>query len=243
MPHEPSGSCPPVQQAPTTRCAACGQARPLTEYATVAGRCTSCCSDCRRAAARLAGRRRAAAVRLLIALHPEERAGLLALVGGHRHVPATPRRAVAGMAERSARRPRRVAVVDAPSARAASLASSAALPRPPGDRLTRPSSSAVGPPGNPPGIAPGIPPATDGGGHPAPLTRVAAGQGPLVGPVGRKNRGRLAPLGGVERPRRAVRFAQLIHRRGRALGQAFGLRRLRRHPHADRIATLGSGAA
>jgi hypothetical protein len=41
---------------------------------------------------------------------------------------------------------------------------------------------------------------------------------PLVGLVGRKNRGRLAPLGGVERPRRVVRFARLIHRRGRDLG-------------------------
>jgi hypothetical protein len=41
---------------------------------------------------------------------------------------------------------------------------------------------------------------------------------PLVGLVGRKNRGRLAPLGGVERPRRAVRFARLIQRRGRVLG-------------------------
>jgi hypothetical protein len=69
------------------------------------------------------------------------------------------------MAERSARRPRRVAVVDAPSARAASLASSAALPRPPGDGLTRPSSEAVDPPGNPPVIPPGIPPATGGGGN------------------------------------------------------------------------------
>jgi hypothetical protein len=28
----------------------------------------------------------------------------------------------------------------------------------------------------------------------------------------------MAPLGGMERPRRAVRFARLIHRRGRDLG-------------------------
>jgi hypothetical protein len=41
---------------------------------------------------------------------------------------------------------------------------------------------------------------------------------PLVGPVGRKNRGRLAPLGGVERPGRKERFAQLIHRPVRVLG-------------------------
>jgi hypothetical protein len=93
MPHEPSGSCPPVQEAPTKRCAACGQSRPLAEFATtLAGRCASNCSGCRRVAGRLASRRRAAAMRLLIALHPEERAGLLALVGGRcqaaSHVPA-----------------------------------------------------------------------------------------------------------------------------------------------------------
>jgi hypothetical protein len=40
-----------------------------------------------------------------------------------------------------------------------------------------------------------------------------------------------------------VRFARLIHRRVRALGQAFGLRRLRRHADADRIVTQGGGAA
>jgi hypothetical protein len=147
------------------------------------------------------------------------------------------------MAERSARRPRRVAAVDAPSARAASLASSAALPRPPGDGLTGPSSRAVDPPGNPPVNPPVIPPATDGGGSPSRLTRLAAGQGPFGGPVGRKDRGRLAPLGGVVRPRRKVRFARLTYRRVRALGQAFGLRRLRRHTDADRIATQGGAGA
>jgi hypothetical protein len=95
MPHEPSGSCPPVQQAPAKRCAACGQSRPLAEFATtLAGRCASC-RACRRAAARLASRRRAAAMRLLIALHPQEWAGLLALVGGRRQPPATSRREMA----------------------------------------------------------------------------------------------------------------------------------------------------
>jgi hypothetical protein len=141
------------------------------------------------------------------------------------------------MAERSARRPRRMAVVDAPSARAASLASSAAQSHPPAAALTRPSYEAADPPGNPRVIPPGIPPATDGGGHPSPLARVAAGQVPQGGPVGRKNRGRLAPLGGKER------FARLIHRRGRALGQAFGLRRLRRQIDADRIVAQGGAAA
>jgi hypothetical protein len=76
MPYEPSGSCPPVQQAPSTP----------------AGRSASCCQGCRRATARLASRQRAAAMRLLIAPHPEEWAGLLALVGGRHpaasHAPA-----------------------------------------------------------------------------------------------------------------------------------------------------------
>jgi hypothetical protein len=90
---EPSGSCPPIQQAPANCCTACDQTRPLAEFATtLAGRPASSCSDCRRAAARLASRRQAAAMRLLIALHPEEWARLLALVGGrHRaasHAPA-----------------------------------------------------------------------------------------------------------------------------------------------------------
>ena len=93
MPHEPSGSCPPVQQAPANRCPACRQTRPLAEFPTSpAGRAASCCHACRRATARLASRRRAAAMRLLIALHPQEWAGLLALVGGRRqaasHAPA-----------------------------------------------------------------------------------------------------------------------------------------------------------
>jgi hypothetical protein len=225
MPHEPSGSCPPVQQAPAKSCAACGQARLQAEFPTsLAGRATSCCQGCRRATARLAGRRRSAAMRLLMALHPEEWAGLLALVGGRRQAASHAPAGVARMAERSARRPRRVAVVDAPSARAASLASSAACRWAPGAGRSR----AADPPGNPPVIVPGIPPATDGGPHLSPLSGVAAGQ---------------VPFGGVERTRRKERFARLIDRRVRALGQAFGLRRLRRQIDADRIVTLGGGPA
>jgi hypothetical protein len=85
MPHEPSGSCPPVQQAPAKRCAAYGQSRPLAGFpTTLAGRSASCCHACWRAARRLASRRRAAAVRLLIACTRRSGAGLLALVGGRR---------------------------------------------------------------------------------------------------------------------------------------------------------------
>jgi len=41
----------------------------------------------------------------------------------------------------------------------------------------------------------------------------------------------------VERPRRKVRFARLMHRRGRAFWPAFGPRRLRRQSDADHIVT------
>jgi len=91
MRHEPTGSCLPVQQAPGTRCPACQQATPPADVAaTLAGR-SSRCPDCQRAAARLASRRRAAAMRLLIAAHPEEWAGLLGLVAGRRQPATRPR--------------------------------------------------------------------------------------------------------------------------------------------------------
>jgi hypothetical protein len=44
------------------------------------------------------------------------------------------------------------------------------------------------------------------------------------------------------RPRRVVRFARLIHRRGRDLGPAFGRRRLRRRSQPALVATQGGGA-
>jgi hypothetical protein len=47
------------------------------------------------------------------------------------------------------------------------------------------------------------------------------------------------PSGGVERPRRVVRFARLIHRRGRDLGGPYGPRRLRRQSQPDLVATQG----
>jgi hypothetical protein len=147
------------------------------------------------------------------------------------------------MTERSARRLLGSLGMDAPSARAASLASSAALSRPPGDDPHPAQLPGGDSPGNPPVIPPGIPPATDGGGYRSPLARIAAAQVPFGGPVGRTNRGRLAPLGGVVQPRRVVRFARLVHRRGRAFWQAFGLRRLRRQIDAARIAAQGGGVA
>ena len=83
MRHEPIGSCSRVQQARSKRCPVCGHAKPLAAFPTTpAG--ISYCPDCRRAASRLASRRRRAAVRLLIAAHPDEWAGLLGLVRGRR---------------------------------------------------------------------------------------------------------------------------------------------------------------
>jgi hypothetical protein len=143
------------------------------------------------------------------------------------------------MAERSARRLLGSPGLDAPSARAAPLASSAACRWAP----SVPRSEAADPPGNPPVIPPVIPPATDGGGSPSPLGPIGAGHVPQGGPVGRTNRGRLAPLGGVVRPRRKVRFARLIDRRVRAFGRTFGPRRLRRRSEPVRIATGGGVGA
>ena len=82
MRHEPSGSCPPVQQAHRKRCPACGQVKPCADFVTTPSAPSSYCRDCQRATSRLASRRRAAAIRLLIAAHPEEWAGLLSLVHG-----------------------------------------------------------------------------------------------------------------------------------------------------------------
>jgi len=90
MRHEPTGSCPPVQQAHSTRCPVCGQAEPLAALPSTPAAISSYCPDCQRAASRLASRRRRAAVRLLIAAHPEEWAGLLGLVRGRRQ-PGTSR--------------------------------------------------------------------------------------------------------------------------------------------------------
>src|SRR5215216_5946331 len=157
---------------------------------------------------------------------PTRRSGLVcsAWSAASADPPPPARGVVATMAKRSAPRPLSVPLMDAPSARAASLASSAACRPAPGAGHSR----AVDPPGNPPVIPPGIPPATDGGGSASPLGAIDPGQVPFGGPVGRTTGGRLAPLGGVVRPRRAVRFARLIDRRGRVLGRTCGPRRLRR---------------
>jgi uncharacterized protein (DUF983 family) len=81
---EPTGSCLPVQPPASKRCPACQQVKPYASFFTTAGGLSSSCRHCHQAASRLASRRRAAAMRLLIAAHPEEWAGLLGLVRGRR---------------------------------------------------------------------------------------------------------------------------------------------------------------
>jgi hypothetical protein len=56
------------------------------------------------------------------------------------------------------------------------------------------------------------------------------------------SRGRLAPLGGVERPHRKERFARLIDTARPRSWRTFGPRRLRRQLCADRLATRGGPA-
>jgi hypothetical protein len=77
---EPTDSCPPVQPPVWKHCPACQQAKPLADFATTPSSASSHCQDCQRTVSRLASRRRQAAMRLLIAAHPEEWAGLLGLV-------------------------------------------------------------------------------------------------------------------------------------------------------------------
>jgi hypothetical protein len=55
------------------RCPACGARKPLSEfYTTPSGAPSGYCKSCQRAISRRARRRRNAALRVLIALHPEE---------------------------------------------------------------------------------------------------------------------------------------------------------------------------
>jgi len=81
---EPTGSCLRVQPPASKYCPACKQVRPRTDFSTTLSGTSSYCKDCQRATSRLASRRRAAAMRLLIAAHPEEWAGVLGLVRGLR---------------------------------------------------------------------------------------------------------------------------------------------------------------
>jgi hypothetical protein len=92
MHDEPTGVRAALQSPERKRCPACQQVKPRPDFYTTPAGPSSSCRDCQRAVSRLASRRRRAAMRLLIAAHPEEWAGLLGLVRARRQLePARPR--------------------------------------------------------------------------------------------------------------------------------------------------------
>jgi hypothetical protein len=63
----------PAQAQTHKRCPSCGASKPLSEfYTTPNGAPSGYCKSCQRAVSRRSRRRRNAALRALIALHPEE---------------------------------------------------------------------------------------------------------------------------------------------------------------------------
>jgi hypothetical protein len=85
MHDEPTGVGAALQSPERKRCPVCQLVNPHADFTTPGG-LSSSCKDCQRAVSRLASRRRQAAMRLLIAAHPEEWGGLLRLVRGHRQL-------------------------------------------------------------------------------------------------------------------------------------------------------------
>jgi hypothetical protein len=77
---QPTGLRPALESPEGKPCMACQQVKPRSKFAASPSGASSYCQECQRAASRLASRRRRAAMRLLIAAHPEEWAGLLGLV-------------------------------------------------------------------------------------------------------------------------------------------------------------------
>ncbi len=82
MHDEPTGVRAALQSPERKRCPACQQVKHRADFSTTPAGLCSRCQDCKRATSRLASRRRQAAVRLLIAFHPEEYHALLRLVRG-----------------------------------------------------------------------------------------------------------------------------------------------------------------
>jgi hypothetical protein len=82
MHDEPTGVRAALQSPGRKRCPACQQPKHRTNFSTTPADLSRYCQDCQRADSRLASRRRRAAVRLLIAFHPEEYQALLGLVQG-----------------------------------------------------------------------------------------------------------------------------------------------------------------
>jgi hypothetical protein len=88
MHDEPTGVRAALQSPKRKRCPACQQPEHRTDFPTTPAGLSSC-EDCQRASSRRASRRRQAAVRLLIAFHPEEYQALLRLVRGRHQIGAT----------------------------------------------------------------------------------------------------------------------------------------------------------
>ena len=86
MQDEPTGLRAALQFPDRKRCLTCQQIKPCPDFATALSGLSSYCRDCQRAVSRLASRRRRAAMRLLIAAHPDEWAGLLGLVRASRRL-------------------------------------------------------------------------------------------------------------------------------------------------------------
>ena len=84
MHDEPTGVRAALQSPSRKRCPTCQQPEHCINFSTTPAGLSSPCQDCQRASSRLASRRRQAAVRLLIAFHPEEYHALLRLVRGGR---------------------------------------------------------------------------------------------------------------------------------------------------------------
>jgi hypothetical protein len=82
MHDEPTGVRPALQSPERKRCPGCQQVKHRADFPTTPAGLSSSCQDCKRASSRLASRRRQAAVRLLIAFHPDEYHALLRLVRG-----------------------------------------------------------------------------------------------------------------------------------------------------------------
>jgi uncharacterized protein (DUF983 family) len=82
--HDQPNPAAPAQARTHKRCPACGASKLLSEfYTTPSGAPSSYCKRCQRAASRRSRRRRDAALRALIALHPEEWRAALQHDPGH----------------------------------------------------------------------------------------------------------------------------------------------------------------
>ena len=89
MHDEPTGVRAALQSPERKRCPACQQLKHRTDCSTTPAGLSSYCQDCQRASSRLASRRRQAAVRLLIAFHPEEYQALLELIHSRHQLSTT----------------------------------------------------------------------------------------------------------------------------------------------------------